>query len=192
LAAIAHAALASEQITAVILHSTVDGRPVSVFGASRPEPATPDRIAAIRTALRTAPFQEEVVGEGTFLYRIPPWPSSQSAVFAIADQGWTRERRPDGSEITFLAREVSFRVRVLGSAPQEVAILFRPSQQSARGSMRLATERGAKETWEIRPGTNRRMFLGTLGLGTHVYRLSVDALPLIVEDLFLQALPSDT
>lgn len=181
---LAHAALASEEIMAVVLHGPEGDHSVFRFGFPRPQPASDADVALVRSFLREVGFPEEQADPITFLYRIPPWPVTQSAAFAIRGPGWDEvQRNEDGAFRATLTKNSRFEVRVLGSSVNALAVAFRVADNSAKGNVRLMNAQGETETRAVQPGEEVLWSLQALPPGKHAYMFSIDESKIIVENL---------
>ena len=186
---IAVAALASENVIAVIVHERVLGFPTLRFGAEGPVAATPEDFHVLHRTLRTGGLRKERAGDDMTLYRVPPWPDARSAVVAIPETGWTRvPEDPRGPRRVQIQPGAVFSVRVLGNVSVPVTLTFHVREQGAP-LVHLWSSAGSRPGI-VSPNGAVSIVLGTLTPGSHTFSLSVDGSPIVVENLSVRNGPS--
>lgn len=179
---LAHAALASEGIVAVVLHGTIDGRPVLRPATSGLAPAGAEDIARVRAFLTRVGFAEEPAGPDTFVFLVPPWPNGRSAVVAVSGPGWERSgRREDETRHAALAGSAELEVRVMGASSRTLELSFRAAPGSRAGSVSIVGPAGRTQV-AARPGELVRLPLGTLAPGHHAFTMLLDAPEILIEN----------
>lgn len=181
--AIAHAALASEGISAVVLHTKVADLPVLRFGVPRPRNATADELRAVRSFLTDLGLREEPLDEAAFLYRIPSWPTKAVGVVVVQGSGWDRSSRSaEGTTVARLTAASTFEVRVIGEQSVRTRLTFRTRAASSGSAVSLLRHQEHLQTIPLRSGETSLVDLGVLSPGRHPYTLRVDATGVLIEN----------
>lgn len=181
-ARIAHAALASEDVVAVVLHTRAQNEPVRAFQDGSFAPASEDTLASARSFLRRAGFTEEPLSSQDFLYRVPPWPGTKSQLVAAALDGWERAvRRVDGTVQVALQSGAMLDLHIQGDA-QPVTVTFAIPQHAQQTTLTVREADQTLGAWRVIPGTRLVVPLGTLLPGKHLLTFVLDADELVVEN----------
>lgn len=181
-AVIAHAALASEGIVAVVVHTRVDTEPVRAFQNGGFRPASDEALTITRAFLQRAGFIEEPLGQRDFLFRIPPWPAKRTQLIAAPRTGWERStRRPDGTLQAALQNGATLDLRVQGQA-RTVTLTFAIPRHARRNMLSVRDADTALGAWSVIPGQRLVVPLGVLLSGSHLLTFMLDADELVVEN----------
>lgn len=191
---IARAALASEQVVAIVVPADILGIPVVRQSAEGVVPAAQDDLGRIHAFLRSVGFTADQ-GDGARVYPVPPWSAEDSAFVALRGEGWERISRDDGTVIAALRDGAAVEVRVLGERPLPLTLTFRTRPGTSARVLRLDTPAGPGVPVEA--GAVSRLPLGTLAPGRYLFTLrlepasgrTIDATEIIVENPSITTLP---
>lgn len=179
----AHAALASEKVTSIVVHRSILGVPVLRHDDPRAVPAAEEEIEALGARLASLGFANRFADATAAVYEVPPWPPERFAVVAVPLDGWERvSRRADGTVQAAVRGEARVELRVVGSDVRPTTLTLRVAAGSPPGT--LLVEHGAEQLRvDARPGQTLAVPLGTPSAGRTLVRLrAVDAPEIIVEN----------
>ncbi|TSC73176.1 MAG: hypothetical protein G01um101438_199 [Parcubacteria group bacterium Gr01-1014_38] len=176
-----HAALASERVIAVIIHEYVMGMPTLRSSPKGLVAVTPAEFHVLHRLLRGAGLHAENVGEGTTLYRVPPWPETTSALVGVPGSGWDAVPSSSGDRRRVkIQPRATFSIRVLGGDAVPATLSFRVLDPRTR-KIQLQTPTGPAPVTVSSDGT-AFIPLGTLAPGSHAFSFSIDGSELFVEN----------
>lgn len=179
---IAHAALASEGVVAVVMHTRVDSEAVRSFQKGEFQPASDEAFASTRAFMRRAGFIENQIGPQEIVYHVPPWPGTESQLVAAPRDGWERAVRPtDGTLHVAVQQGATLDLRVLGHA-QAVTLHFTIPMNARQTTLSVRSADKIFGSWTVVPGSLLRVPLGTLRPSHHLLTFTLDAGELVVEN----------